>query len=77
MREMLFKAVLAGDKSTFSVTVAVAGTTVAEDADDGVERLSFVTFGTRGGVVITRGTSDWGVALDRWLLELGVVLTVV
>lgn len=74
----MFKAVLAGDKSTFSVTVAVAaGAVTLEDTDEGVERFSVVASGTRGGVVIVRDTSDGGGTLRRWLLELGVVFTVV
>lgn len=82
MREMLFKAVLAGDKSTFSVTVTAEEAVTAgaatdkDDADsDEAERFS------RGGVVMVRETSaaGWGGGtLSRWLLlELGVVFTVV
>lgn len=81
MREMLFKAVLAGDKSTFSVTVveaavAAGAATDKDDADnDDVDRFS------KGGVVIVRETSAAGCGggtLSRWLLlELGVVFTVV
>lgn len=69
----MFKAVLAGDKSTFSATVAGATATPEEaddDADDGVVvRFSVaattLTVGTSGGVVERETSEDGCGTLDR------------